>query len=358
MRLEVTPKSTQTLYPTDILFQTSFWGRVKSRLGWSVAAFDLALPASEGDVLVLTKRLDEESSMVYVPQGPEIGPDSESYGVFLETLSESISSHLESSAVFIRYDLPWNDPYALDETGGSPYDLKRPENRLREIRMNYSTRCWNLRKAPYDLTVADSLVVDITGTEEEILGRMKPKTRYNIHLSARKGVRVIEADASALPVFYDLYRQTAARNGFPSCDYRHFSALFETKVTAANSPGLFFYLAIHKKDALAGAIIAISGKRATYLFGASANHSRNLMSSYAVQWHAIRNARDQHCSVYDMGAVSPYRDPDHPFFGMYRFKTGFGGHIEHRVGSWDYPLNQEKYDSIRNREMLRSFLMW
>jgi hypothetical protein len=35
------------------------------------------------------------------------------------------------------------------------------------------------------MTVASSLVVDIVGSENEILERMKPKTRYNIGLAQR-----------------------------------------------------------------------------------------------------------------------------------------------------------------------------
>jgi lipid II:glycine glycyltransferase (peptidoglycan interpeptide bridge formation enzyme) len=53
-----------------------------------------------------------------------------------------------------------------------------------------------------------------------------------------------------------------------------------------------------------------------------------------------------------MGAVSPGPDSGHPFYGMYRFKIGFGGKIVHRNGSWDYPLNMRGYMAFRNMESL------
>ena len=358
MNLEVTPKPASRLYPTDILFQTSFWGRVKRRLGWEVEAFEISRPSGTGDMMALTRPLDDDTAMACVPQGPEHGPDPEDYGRFLEELSDAISRYLDPACVFIRYDPPWADPYALDgeaEGEGAAAGLWRPENRLREIRMNFSTRQWNLRKAPLDLTVADSLVLDLAGSEEQLLNGMKPKTRYNVRLAGRKGVEVVAADAAALPAFYGLYLETCRRNRFPARDYAHFAALFDTLAGARNGPTLAFYLALHGSRTLAGAIVARSGKAATYLFGASSSSCRNLMAPYAVQWHAIREARRSGCLSYDMGAVSALRDPLHPFYGLYRFKTGFGGRIEHRVGSWDFPIDPEKYESFRSRELQSHF---
>ena len=50
------------------------------------------------------------------------------------------------------------------------------------------------RKARYDLNLKTTLVVDLEPTEEELLARMKGKTRYNVRLAARKGVEVIEPE--------------------------------------------------------------------------------------------------------------------------------------------------------------------
>ncbi|MFZ0241642.1 MAG: peptidoglycan bridge formation glycyltransferase FemA/FemB family protein [Desulfobacterales bacterium] len=50
------------------------------------------------------------------------------------------------------------------------------------------------------------------------------------------------------------------------------------------------------------------------------------------------------------------KDPDHPYSGLYRFKTGFGGKIIHQSGSWDYPLDAAGYKIFRNSETLGSIL--
>ncbi|MGA6925915.1 MAG: peptidoglycan bridge formation glycyltransferase FemA/FemB family protein, partial [Desulfosarcina sp.] len=94
----------------------------------------------------------------------------------------------------------------------------------------------------------------------------------------------------------------------------------------------------------------------TYLFGASSNQKRNFMAPYALHWAAMQAARAKGCLHYDLGAVAPAKDPCHPFFGLYRFKTGFGGKIIHQSGAWDYPLDDEGYQIFRNSETLDRIL--
>lgn len=354
MNIKVSQKNVHELLPTDILFQTAYWGDVKSHLGCKPLAFDFRSSTGQsGDLLILIRGLDPEHSFAYVPQGPEFGPDPERHGPFLETMSQALGKQIGSNVVFIRYDLPWESPYAAEASDGQPWP-GYPPSHLRELRMNIGTRTWNLRKSELDLTVADTLVIDLARPEADILSAMKPKARYNIRLAQRKGVRVIAASPEMLPVFYDLYRQTARRNRFPPGDYGHFSALFSA---SSGSSEILFLLAAKGDDILAGAIIAISGKTAVYLFGASSNQHRNLMGSYAVQWDGIVSARAKGCISYDMGSVSPVADPGHPFYGMYRFKTGFGGRVIHRGGSWDYPFDMQKYNQFRNYELLSAIAL-
>lgn len=356
MKIHLKQKEAKKVIPTEIIFQTAFWGAVKSILGWESMAFDFTFSGSHGDVLVLAKTSLPGISMAYVPQGPEFCPDPDHYGIFLEALSMAISRHLDPGTAFIRYDLPWESPYSVKTAGASSRfeSFECPEPRLQELRMNFGTKSWNLRKAMFNLTFADRFVLDLNRNEEEIMSNMKPKTRYNIRLALRKDIHVFNASPDLLPAFYELYRQTAERNHFPLCEYRHFSALFHALSSHPDSCEILFLLARHDHDLLAGAIIVISGRAATYLFGASSNDKRNFMAPYAIHWTAIQLAKAKGCLRYDMGAVSPKKDPDDPFYGLYRFKTGFGGKIVHQSGSWDYPLNDKGYKIFRNCETLEA----
>ncbi|NCC85425.1 MAG: peptidoglycan bridge formation glycyltransferase FemA/FemB family protein [Clostridia bacterium] len=347
--LDLSSKKTDTLLPTDILFQTPYWAQVKSSQGLEPLAFDIVSAGPWGDVLVLLKPCGKRKIAV-VPQGPEHAPREEDYGIFLEDFSLVLAKNLSAEVAFIRYDLPWKSPYAdeMQEQGWSAF----PEPRLRELRMNMGTRFWNIRKSFEYMTVASSLVVDIAGSESGILERMKPKTRYNIGLAQRKGVTIHEVNADSLHDFHTRYCQTARRNGFKPCGYTHFAAMFQCLASSPDRSELLFLLARHGRDILAGAIVGISGKAANFLYGASSNTKRNFMAPSLMHWTAMLHARERGCVTYEMGAVSPGLDNTSPFHGLYRFKTGFGGRIELRSGSWDYPIDHEAYRTFCNTESL------
>jgi len=53
-------------------------------------------------------------------------------------------------------------------------------------------------------------------------------------------------------------------------------------------------------------------------------------------------------------AVAPHPDPEHPLYGLYRFKSGFGGTMPPRQGTWDYPYDQNAYEVYCARESASS----
>lgn len=306
------------------------------------------------DLLVVLRAIGAGVQMAYVPYGPESLPDEERRGRWLEILSERMRPHLPQNCVFIRYDLPWQSPWVDEPSRYTPDNqwMGAPRVSVREMRMNFDTKHWNLRKAPTDLLPPDTVLVDVTPDRDRILKRMKPKTRYNIRLSARKGVRVRDAGEEGLSAWYNLYRQTARRHGMNLNDPAYFASVFRVRNRDVDSPArVHLLLAESGTKPLAGIILAFSGNRATYLYGASASGQKNLMASYAVQWEAICRAQKAGCTTYDLFGISPNPDPQHPMYGLYRFKTGFGGKMLHRQGCWDYPLDEAAYKAYRASEL-------
>jgi lipid II:glycine glycyltransferase (peptidoglycan interpeptide bridge formation enzyme) len=199
-----------------------------------------------------------------------------------------------------------------------------------------------------DIQAPDTVLVDLQAGTEDILCAMKPKWRYNAGLAEKRGVTVEKPDEQGLDFFYALLRQTAARDGIAihSIDYyRAVFGIFKSRVC--------LYTASHEGDPLAAIVVLRYGNKAMYLYGASSDMKRNLMAPYALQWRAMREAKEAGCVLYDLFGIPPNEDPTHPMAGLYRFKTGFGGKIVRRPGSWDFPFNSILYSLFNTAEGLR-----
>jgi hypothetical protein len=80
-----------------------------------------------------------------------------------------------------------------------------------------------------------TLVLDLGLSEMDLLGQMKPETRYNIRLSQRRGVitKVVNGDtiaknANYLDEFYTVYHQNCQRIGIKSMPRKQIEMLFKT----------------------------------------------------------------------------------------------------------------------------------
>ena len=122
-----------------------------------------------------------------------------------------------------------------------------------------------------------------------------------------------------------------------------------------SAPEVGLFTATYEGELIAGIIVLLYGNRATYLYGASSNSKRNLMPNYALQWEAMKYAKETGCDEYDLFGIPPENDPGHPMYGLYRFKTGFGGKIIRRPGCWDLPLNPAGYRLYRTAEKVRNW---
>lgn len=350
MDLRVLSKPVTSLMKTRLLQQTTFWSQVKNRLGWKTLAFDLEVDHLPfGDVLIMVKDVGSGRSIAYSPFGPEHVPEGEARGLYLSALSSELRASLGAPCIFVRWDLPWISPYAEEEDRFDDHGnwLGPPETRLRELRMNWGVGEVGLRKAPTDVLPPDTFIIDIKTGTDEILRKMKPKTRYNIGLASRRGVRVRKGSQRDLDTWMGLYRQTARRNGIVSHTRRHFEALLGHSSRDADARLL---IAETRGRPLAAMFLSTSSDRASYLYGASSDEGRNLMAPYALQWEAIQRAQRAGCTGYDLFGSAPNADPDHPLHGLYRFKSGFGGRFLHRQGSWDYPFDQHAYSIYIARE--------
>ena len=345
----------------ETLFQSGFWGKLKESYGQTPLPFLCRLETESKEsgtipLLVMLRRIAPGFSLAYVPHGPVLsgirlkGTFSEINSVYgfrviesnngfpeklLESLAGEIAHLMPGGTIFIRFDVPWGIIGAGKEAPalGVPF-----------------------RKAPMDIQPPSTVLVDLTVTEEEILARMKSKTRYNIRLAFRKGVNVTEEGAGGIETWYRLYRETAQRDRIVIHSREYYKRLFKlADEYGEGAPVLKLLIARVEDEPVAGIVLSIKGRVATYLYGASSEKRRNFMPAYALQWEAMKIAKARGCKVYDLFGIPPKADLSHSMHGLYRFKTGFGGSVFHRPGCWDFPLKKTLYPLYCAAEGLRRY---
>jgi len=343
----ITPTELSVCESADSFLQSAMWGRFKSRFGWGTRAFSVDWnQGGARPLMTLSRRIAPFLSMTYIPWGPELPAafpnDPHLRALAAEELARALRPFLHSA--FIRFDPPW-----FDSDGGTPL-------------------AGRFRRAGADIQPPDTVLVDLTPPLDEILAAMKPKCRYNIGLAQKRGVVVRspvpceqgneqgEQDTPGIEIFYRLLTETALRDGIAVHNIEYYRALFEESQGESRSAiptQLRLYTAGHENDDLAAIVVLFRGKQATYLYGASSNIKRNLMAPYALQWKAVQDAKAFGCEVYDLFGIPPDENPCHPMAGLYRFKTGFGGAIVRRPGSWDYPYKPVLHALFKNAEIAR-----
>ena len=303
------------------VLQSYEWGEFKRRQGWRPVRLVLERSgevAGTGQFLTYDTGPLVPGSLWYCTKGPWLPwEDEEAVRAFFEGVHET-AGRMGAHTVKI-------EPEVLEEQ-------KDTKDLLSEI---------GFQKARYDLNHKSTMIVDLSPSEEDLLARMKGKTRYNVRLAARKGVAVQETGfGEAWDTFYGLLEGTAERNGFVirrSREYLHDSM----RVMYEAGQGRFFF-ATHEGEPLAAIFVFTFGEKCWYIHGASSNVKRNLMPAYLLQWEVMRWARERGIRYYDMVAVPKPEnlDEEDPLWGVYRFKAGFSGEIADFLGCLDLPIKR------------------
>ena len=76
--------------------------------------------------------------------------------------------------------------------------------------------------------------------------------------------------------------------------------------------------------------------RAYYVYGMSRNAHREKMPTYLLQWEAMKRAKANGCTAYDLWGAPEVFDESDSMWGVYRFKEGLGGEVVRTLGAYDF----------------------
>ncbi len=204
--------------------------------------------------------------------------------------------------------------------------------------------------APY------SAMIDLNLSEEELLGRMKQKTRYNLRLAQKKGV-VVEEDNSeaAFEEYLKLTRETTRRQKFYAHSEHYHKLMWQT----LNQAGIArLMVAKYEGKIISTWVLFAWGRKLYYPYGASSREHQDVMANNLMMWEAIRLGKQRGQEQFDLwGTLGPEADESDPWFGFHKFKLGFGPTAIKFVESRDLVIDQMRYQMFnwsdnRRRQLL------
>lgn len=309
-------------HPDAHLLQTGAWGELKSAFGWHV----IRLLEGVSGAQILFRKLLPGVKIGYIPRGP-IGEDSTGLWQQIDAACH------RQGAIFLKIE---PDRWAWRESNPDSSEISLPPQ--------------GFTSSTHSIQPPRTLVIDLTRDEQSVLGQMKQKTRYNIHLAQKKGVVV--RPSSDISLFYQLMQVTGERDQVSVHNQSYYQKAYELFHSKAACELL---CAESEGEAIAALMVFAQGGRAWYFYGASSNQHRDRMPNYLLQWEAMRWARSRGCKEYDLWGV-PDADPEtleaeftqhsDGLWGVYRFKRGFGGELRRAAGPWDrvyHPLLYRLY---------------
>ncbi len=306
------------------VLQSYAWGEFKRRFGWR--PLRLALERN-GEVvgvgqILLYNTMPVPGTLMYCSKGPWLPWEDE----------QAVRAFFRGAA-------------GVAESSGAHTLKIEPEVREGDSESKALLTEIGFRDARYALNFDTTVTVDLSPSEDELLARMRKSTRYGVRKAAREGVEVVEPGdfEEAWSTFYDWMEDTAERkSGFT---IRRPKEYLHDMMRAMHDAGQgHLFLAVHEGTPLAGVFVFDFGRKYWFMHGASSTEKRTYNPNHLLQWEVMRWARGRGIDYYDMvGIPKPEnRNEDDPYYGVYRFKIGFGGDVTDFVGCLDLPIKDAR----------------
>jgi len=323
--------SSAAALPGAHILQSWEWGELKSRYGWR--AHRLMWEGGRAAAQVLTRSAGRGLlKVMYVPRGPLLDWNDAALRARVLDDLQRLAHH--ERAILLKIDPDVAAPASPGGRGGG-------------VEGELPGRAW--RFSPDQVQFRNTVTLDLTCSEDELLAAMKQKTRYNIRLAAKKGVTVRLGTSADFGLLYRLYAETSLRDGFVIRPAAYYADVWGTLIRAGLAQPLIAEVGGEPVSAL---VLFTFAQTAWYFYGMSRDAHREKMPNHLLQWEAIRWAKAHGCATYDFwGAPDELVETD-SMWGVWKFKEGFGGQFVRGPGAWDYapsPLLYRLYTTLLPR---------
>jgi lipid II:glycine glycyltransferase (peptidoglycan interpeptide bridge formation enzyme) len=268
-------------------------------------------------------------SILYAPKGPLLDWTNESLRT--RVLDDLQSYARKQGAIFLKMD-----PDVVLGRGVPDGEDDISDDSGQVVMSELKHRGW--RYSSDQIQFKNTVLIDLTPSEDELLANMKQKTRYNVRLAGRKGVSVRIGTLDDLPMLYKMYAETSLRDGFVIRDVGYYKTVW-TLFMNSDEPTCEPLIAEVNGEPVAAIFVFYFAERAYYVYGMSRSVHREKMPTYLLQWEAMKRAKARGCAVYDLWGAPEVFDESDSMWGVYRFKQGLGGQVVRTLGAWDFAPN-------------------
>lgn len=288
--------------------QSSGWGEVQSRRGWDVtrlASFDGG-GRMNGGVQILTRSVLGVGRVGYIDRGPLL-------------VDQSPGSHVAAVEMLQDFALRSGVTLLVVQPPDNAHDLHR------------AMRSLGFGTSQIKTSLAATTRLNLSLGADELLSRMKSKTRYNVRLGQRSGITVRLGERPDVRVFHDMLRETAERQGFIANSSSYLEDLFDTL-----GPDCRIFVAEYDGRPVAGMLALTFGDTVVYKRGAWSGEEGKRRPNEVMHWEAITWALDHGYAFYDFDGIEPHvahavlageKIPGESIESVTRFKLGFGGDV-------------------------------
>lgn len=298
------------------------WADFKNQMGWKT--YKIGLMDNKqlvGGAIIQKYNFSKTKNFLYIPEGPVLPygekKAEEMFHVLMREIDKIVNFEGEQLTTHLRID-----PRLVETPGFSS----------------------KFKKAPYNMEPRNTLIIDLTLSEEELLKQMKPKGRYNVKVAERNNIEIkIDSSQTGINNFLNLYRQTTQRNGFEGKSESYFKHLMPHLKKSGYGE---VFTAFVEGEPVASALVIFYEERATYFYGASSDTHKEKMAPYLLHWKIMQYAKKKGFKEYDLWGIAPEGKKDHVWHGITQFKKKLGGEHLNFIGSYDHVYNQKSYQEF------------
>lgn len=198
-----------------------------------------------------------------------------------------------------------------------------------------------------------SFWIDLTKNEDDLLKSFSSKTRYNIRLAEKHGVKVeIDNSDSAFEKYLELTQETNKRQGFYSHTPKYHRLMWKhLKGKVANLLVAKYKPTEKESEEIISTWILFNNKDFLYYpYGASTDKYKQVMANNLMMWGAIKFGKQLHCKKFDLWGREEGK-------GFTKFKEGYNPEVVEFIGSWDFIINKPLYTLYTIVDKIRWFLL-